>query len=1172
MSDIRLTGFELLQKVGQGGMGVVWKARQLSLDRIVAIKLLPPELSHKPEEVKRIMMEARTAARLKHAGIVQVYDASEENGVYFFVMEYIDGYNVGQWIQRKKTIPWKEALLAAEYVAAALDYAWQTAGMIHCDIKPENIMVDQDGTIKVSDLGLSVTRESQAGEAQTEILGTPSYMSPEQVRGDPDLDCRTDIYSLGATLYHMVTGQRMFQGVPEREIMELHLTHQVPDPVELGAVVPATVCSLLERMMIKDRQRRYADWPAVMHDLRRVQRGLMPAGKPPPEGASTVKRKRVKIRRGASEGAASGGGSSWLRWFGLALVVGLLAAAALLLPDRLAEWQRRSTAVATGGIAAGDPGTAFPSVSTVRGEAAHAFAEAVAWARQNPDRFEEAMFRFRKIMDHFADAPEAAQALEEIKRVRDRRQQSIEATWIKIKATAETSAAARQYGEAARLLETYTGRWAAQTASNRMDLARVMRQKSAEQELTRAGESKWVEWIKEGLADPLAHGKFTMGQEALAQVQAENRFENHKEDLQALGQIVQGLGSLDERVIKSFLKQTGTVVRVGLGRGEIAVRVAGLSGKKVRGRTLDGQAEVLIGYDELSGAERLARLGEPDCPEVAIALGASAALANDFDGAETCFGKAGPLLSAPLLEVLGELRTAAGSEKAETVLMRTLKAAGLAVGPYGEAAWLTAINNVALDREAAAQLAGEVDRYLEKYGKTEFAIKAAPVILTLQQRCAEMAEGKARAEAAAPVAAGEADVAAPPPDGLDTDAVVRALRERNPGVEAGDVAFVKVDGVESAGVNIVSDQMRDLSPLAHVKGLKAVWLEAHAESVALIDLKPLAGSTLCELRLKGYTVRDLSPVRGSKITRLAVPGSPLVSLMPLEGQPLTELDVSGSEIRDLTAVRGMRLDTLRIRGTKVASLSLLAGMPLRDLDASGTIIRDIATLRGMPLESLALAQTQVYDFQVLKGMNLEVLDLSGTKVRELSFCAAMPLRRLILRDTPIQDVAALKGKSLDALDLTGSQVKDLIGLEGCAIRDLSLAGTRLSQRDLAQLSQVKCQRLNLSGTGLINLSVLAGKPLTHLSIENTKVKDLSPLQGMPLVFLNCLATDVNDLSPLRGMPLQDLSTSCDLRGLREIASTLPDLRTVNGFDVRDRLGPGRGHGRGHGRGAGGNPR
>ena len=187
MEPLQLSGFELLEKIGQGGMGVLWKARQASLDRIVAIKFLQPQLSCNPEEIQRLFSEARAAAKLKHQGIVQVYDANEANGIYYIVMEFIAGYNVGEWLRRKGKLGERDALLVAECVATALQYAWNTAALIHCDIKPDNVMVDRDGTIKVTDLGLSriiQPRGARSADVPQEIMGTPSYIAPEQSRGD----------------------------------------------------------------------------------------------------------------------------------------------------------------------------------------------------------------------------------------------------------------------------------------------------------------------------------------------------------------------------------------------------------------------------------------------------------------------------------------------------------------------------------------------------------------------------------------------------------------------------------------------------------------------------------------------------------------------------------------------------------------------------------------------------------------------------------------------------------------------------------------------------------------------------------------------------------------------------------------------------------------------------
>lgn len=293
MTKLKIPNFEVLSLLGRGGMASVWKARQISLDRPVAIKVLSSAFTTDPEDVKRFLREARMAARLKHAGIVQVYDANFSDGIYYFVMELVDGYTMGELQRRKGRVSVDDALIIAESVALALDYAWSEFQMVHCDIKPDNIMADADGSVKVTDLGLShsltLIKEQEEGQ-KDEILGTPAYMSPEQVYGVPKLDCRSDIYSLGATLYHMITGRMLFQDMSDDDVVRCHVERvQAPDPSTLTSTVRRPLALLLERMLAKDRERRHSDWKAVLWDIRRVLSNQLP--KPvvlPPMGSSVM--------------------------------------------------------------------------------------------------------------------------------------------------------------------------------------------------------------------------------------------------------------------------------------------------------------------------------------------------------------------------------------------------------------------------------------------------------------------------------------------------------------------------------------------------------------------------------------------------------------------------------------------------------------------------------------------------------------------------------------------------------------------------------------------------------------------------------------------------------------------------------------------------------------------
>jgi len=279
----KIEGYDITGLLGKGGMATVWKARQHSLDRFVAIKILNQNLAMKEEELAMFREEVRLAARLSHPEIVRVYDANFSGGRCYVVMELVDGYTVGQWLRRKGRLGAEDALTVGLVVANALGYAWAHHTMVHCDIKPDNVMVHSDGSVKVTDLGLartfSAARERDAGEWAQEIVGTPAYMSPEQVQGREDLDCRTDIYSLGASLYHLLSGRLPFIADPDATLLH-QLNDRTPpldENVELDTATRRGLELALAKMLAKNRDLRQPDWRSVALDLRAVLDGKLPA-------------------------------------------------------------------------------------------------------------------------------------------------------------------------------------------------------------------------------------------------------------------------------------------------------------------------------------------------------------------------------------------------------------------------------------------------------------------------------------------------------------------------------------------------------------------------------------------------------------------------------------------------------------------------------------------------------------------------------------------------------------------------------------------------------------------------------------------------------------------------------------------------------------------------------
>ncbi|MHC4734609.1 MAG: serine/threonine protein kinase, partial [Planctomycetota bacterium] len=227
----RIPGYKILGKLGSGAMAIVYQAKQLSLNRMVAIKVLPKRFSENPEYVERFYKEGQAAAKLNHTNIVQAYDVGQAGGYSYFVMEYVEGKTLYDDLSAGKVYSEKEAVDIIIQVAHALAHA-HARGLIHRDIKPKNIMTTNSGKVKLADMGLArETADIEAAQSEAgKAYGTPYYIAPEQIRGKIDIDGRADIYGLGATFYHMVTGRVPFMADNPSDVMRKHLRDQLIPP------------------------------------------------------------------------------------------------------------------------------------------------------------------------------------------------------------------------------------------------------------------------------------------------------------------------------------------------------------------------------------------------------------------------------------------------------------------------------------------------------------------------------------------------------------------------------------------------------------------------------------------------------------------------------------------------------------------------------------------------------------------------------------------------------------------------------------------------------------------------------------------------------------------------------------------------------------------------------
>lgn len=273
----KIPGYKILGKLGAGAMATVFKARQLSLDRLVAIKVLPKKFTSNQQFIERFYAEGRAAAQLNHPNIVQAYDVGKAGEYHYFVMEFVDGRSVFDDIVKHKRIHEKDALDIAIQIAEALLHAHER-GLIHRDVKPKNIMLTREGVAKLADMGLArAVSDKEAAEAEAgKAFGTPYYIAPEQIRGEKEIGPAADIYALGATLYHMLTGSVPFEGKNPSEVMHKHLKSELTPPDHRNPRLSAGISQVIEMMMAKSARARYSNCKDLLIDLRAVREGKTP--------------------------------------------------------------------------------------------------------------------------------------------------------------------------------------------------------------------------------------------------------------------------------------------------------------------------------------------------------------------------------------------------------------------------------------------------------------------------------------------------------------------------------------------------------------------------------------------------------------------------------------------------------------------------------------------------------------------------------------------------------------------------------------------------------------------------------------------------------------------------------------------------------------------------------
>lgn len=1053
MSDITIPGFEIIELIGCGGMAKVWKARQVSLDRTVAVKVLSAHFSSDASDVGRFQEEARAAARLKHPGIVQVYDASNQDGMYFFVMEYVAGYTVGKWLRRKGVLPESDALTVCECVADALDYAWGQAGIIHCDVKPDNVIVDSDGTVKVADLGLSRTINAMARreEDPDEVMGTPAYISPEQAMGKADLDCRADIYSLGAMLYHLVTGRRPFEGHADEDVMERQCTGELDGVAEIRPSVSAPVCMLIEKMMARNRDDRHADWHAVKSDIARVKRGHPPRLVLAPTAECTVRRspqtrtyhRPDSIHNNLERWKHSDATMHALLWVagGLCLVVLLL-----WLIVNAARGPTSGTAPPRGEPVpraedeqVSPDGTQSPRTRATPPERARqAYDAARKWIEAHPDNVAGAIRRLKSTRPLVGNTRYAVTIERDLQRFKQQQTAARREVMSELEARARRHEEAGEWQRAARVFTDYSDSFAEETEEWRLDMAARSRERAlAAARPVDEDDPPTPPFDMEVAMSRVVETLLDAGPSAAARVvrQASKQAPEGgapRKSLERLQQTLLAAARLDDRILSSFEDQIGEDVAVHLSSGKKTVHIKSVSDGYVQGELPvrpEGVVDLPIRFavSDLYITERLRRMGDDGDPEVALVKGMMALDAGALSRAAEFFDRTDPLLAGRLLVHVCDLRK--------------LAAAAPSRPPQ-----------TAHDEGVAATDGGDVDLPSELDAVRD-----------------------------------------------DAHGVKRLLLEKNTKLNPDDLTITDpADG--PVAVVIRSAEITDIGPLAALTTLAQLRVvPPRGERARLRDLEALSDLPLKTIDLERCRVDDLSALSGLPVVSLSVAGSSVRNLQPLRGLPLTSLNIRETGVLDITCLGQLPLKSIDLSHTSVRRLISLSSMPLEDVNVSGCPITDLGFVKGLRLRSLALADTSVRDISVLAAMPLQDLDMSRTRVTDFSPLAGLPLKALSLAGVPARDFGVLRGMQLERLDVSDSAFDDVGLLAGMPLKTLHMNGTRVD--DLWALKGKPLEHLFINDSPVADVEPLKGCPLEVFDCCGTRILDYSPLHGAGIVKL-----------------------------------------------------------------------
>jgi hypothetical protein len=697
-------GFVIEEKLGAGSMGDIYLARQASMNRQVLIKVLSGLDSADEETCARFNREVNLPATLQHPNLLSAIDAGEDNNVHYLVTEYAKGEDLESFLSRRGALDEKEALGLLTGVGEVLRYAWEEKKVLHRNVKPSNMLVTEAGKCLLSDLGIAKSLEEDSNVGLTGAgftVGTPEYMSPEQVTGEEDLDFRSDMYSLGIVLYQAVTGSLPFTDASPILVMNLQMDAEPEPPRARNNQVSDPCSQLILRMLAKDKEKRFPSWQALIAECNAVAEGKAAgagpgaaaapaAAEPSPAPRKRKKKKQQRPAKGGQAGqrlssaeveqiAAKVYGKSPLQKF---VLYGLSIAIPIALVYYFGIRQSGSkkaapptpqlvtdTASGAGQGAVVPPSAARATAPAEKTKAPPAaatgleemFNYAMGYAKANPDAYDEAIAKLEKVHADATGTVWALKSEEAIEDLQAQKKRAIAALLKRLGEEAAAKAATDGVDAAAAIYTEYRGALASATAADRQAAAADLRRKllvsAAERQQASASTAKQLEALQLQVAKALLAGKTRAANGLVQKARMLPELKPLREQFAALTSAIEAVVTREELIAAAYQAEVGKTVTLRLAAGgelKIAIEKASNGGISGRIAVEHGTLGKSLKMRDLHPREHIDRLGSSARPPELILAGILAVRAKDRERALQLFTKAGAPLGPVFVRALAE--------------------------------------------------------------------------------------------------------------------------------------------------------------------------------------------------------------------------------------------------------------------------------------------------------------------------------------------------------------------------------------------------------------------------------------------------------------------------------------------------------------------------------------